>query len=79
MSTKEIDKNFSLSAAFSEYLIQNPSVLKSVPANAQIIMGDERDPKLTKKNQEIFKRKSDGGLFQAIRQKKNGWTLLPIK
>lgn len=78
MSAKEIEKNFSLSAAFEQYVINHPEILNGVPENAQIVMGDEKDHQLTRKNM-LFLRKARGGVYQALRHIKNGWVVRQVR
>ncbi|KKS36708.1 MAG: hypothetical protein A3G49_04545 [Candidatus Sungbacteria bacterium RIFCSPLOWO2_12_FULL_41_11] len=77
MSTKEIEKNFSLSADFGQYIINHPETLKNIPRNAQIVMGDEKDRPLTEKNV-LMVKKAKGRFYQAVRQAKNGWKVRQI-
>ena len=78
MSAKEIEKNFSLSAAFGQYIINHPEILKNIPQNAQIVMGDEKDRTLTRKNILLLKM-ARGGVYQAVRQAKNSWVVRRVK
>jgi len=53
MSNADVKKNFSLSAAFTKYVVKNPDVLDGVPKGACIVFTVKSDPSLTKKNQRL--------------------------
>ena len=75
MSEKQIEKNFKLSAAFGEYVIDNPSASARVPNGVHIVMGDAKDEKFTQKNIEIF-RNEKGSHYMAMKNGKK-WSIEP--
>lgn len=74
METKDLNKNFNLSAKFNEYAMQNPTVLDKLPENAHIVFIPE-DKDLAKKNFEMAKKisqKQHRPVFGAL-QYDRGW------
>lgn len=79
MSKKTIvDKNFALSASFTDYVIKHPEITEHIPKNACLIFEDKSDEYLTRKNRkiarEITKEKGEK-CFSAIKEN-NKWTVL---
>lgn len=79
MTKKTIDKNFALSASFTEYAIKNPEVTESLPRGACLVFTDKSDPYLTKENMRLGREIRKGGekCFKAVKEKRR-WTIEPF-
>jgi hypothetical protein len=69
-------KNLDLSGVFHLYIMKHPEILKGLPFEAEIIMGDVDDRALTEENLKVFE-KEKGERFQAIKAGKL-WTILKV-
>ena len=79
MTKKIIDKNFALSASFTEYAVKNPKITKRLSKNACVIFTDKTDPRLTKENMKLAREIKRGGenCFRAVKDGRT-WTIEPI-
>ena len=84
MSNTDVKKNFSLSAAFSKYVVNNPDVLDGVPKGACIVFTVKSDPSLSRKNERLavkvmqtsktpcYKAEKIGGTWRVMRFSRSG-------
>ena len=77
MSQKDRKENFKLSSRFVDFTAKHPEVFASLPQNPQIVFGDVRDPRLTRKNVNMARRLR-GKVYQAIRDRRGSWHLEPV-
>lgn len=80
MSKKNIQRNFEMSAIFTEYSIEHPEILRSIPKNAEIIIIPESEDELAKENRALGHRITkleNKPVMQAIQSGKT-WKLEPL-
>ena len=78
MTKALIQKNIKLSLEFDSYVSRNPSVLKSVPRGADIVITSSQDTKLSDANLSIA-RESRTGRFVEAHKSRGSWKIRKIK
>jgi len=77
MSKNLIRKNINLSLEFDRYVVSNPSVLKSVPSGAHIILTSRTDKKLSDANLNAV-RGSRAGRFVEAHKSGAKWAIRKV-
>ncbi len=79
MSNADVKKNFSLSAAFTRYVVKNPDVLKGIPKKACIILTEKSDPVFSKKNVQMAEKEMRASKTSCYKAEKVGGTWRVMK
>jgi hypothetical protein len=78
MSHNDRKQNFRLSSHFVDFTVKHPEIFDALPQNTQIVFGDVRNPQLTRRNI-LMARRLRGKVYQAIRDRRGSWHLVPIR
>lgn len=78
----QIKKNFELSSALSNFILDNPNTLKNMPSNASIVAFSEHDESLNKANDIMIDGLLSEGTVvikaQESKEEKTGWKFTSI-
>jgi hypothetical protein len=81
MSKRDIQKNFSLSAQFNEYVVRHPEVAKPLVDNACVVFLPKDDPVLSEKNRKmasIIMEKNQRKCYGAVKAGRK-WNLMELR